>query len=170
MPVTAPGYRSHGATTWCPDRATDRRRIAVIDAYLQVLATDPTRAAIILVAATMGAAFVISGALAALAAIERRLAVIFRRRPRPLPLHGPVRPFMREVLESRDADALRTPGARPRPFRLLLAIAVVVAIVVSTGYRIVDLVPLPAPAATPAPVVIVPTPAVRAPTPQAPAR
>mgnify|MGYP006286376439 CR=1 FL=1 len=117
----------------------------MIDAYLQVLATDPTRAAIMFVAA-------------ALAAIERRLAMIFTRRPRPLPLHGPVRPFMRKVLESRDADAAGTPDIRPRPYRLVLVIVVVVAIVVSTGYRMGSVLPSLPIGATPTPLVRPPTP------------
>jgi hypothetical protein len=122
---------------WRPIGATDHRCIAVIDAYLQVLATDPTRAAIIFVAATVATAFVLSGALASLAAIERRLALFFRRRPRPLPLHGPVRPFMHKVLESRDTEEGDTPDARPRPYRLILVIVIVVTFAVSTGYRMV---------------------------------
>lgn len=168
---------------WCPIGATHRRCIAVIDAYLQVLATDPTRAAIIFVATTVAVAFVLSGALAALASLERRLALIFRRRPRPLPLHGPVRPFMRKVLEFRDHEDAGMPDVRPRPYRLLLAIVVVVAIVASTGYRMVgNLPPLPFGATvTPTPVVPLPTPvapitemegsgpAPEAPAPEAPA-
>jgi hypothetical protein len=139
----------------------------VIDAFLQVLATDPTRALILFVGATSVGAFAVSGTLAVLAAVERRLAVIFRRRPRPLPLHGPVRPFMRKVLESRDAQVAETPVARPRPFRLLLAIVVVVAIVVTTGYRMVVLVPSslsdfaqPRVTPVPTPITVVPIPRV----------
>lgn len=139
----------------------------MIDAFLQVLATDPTRALILFVGATSVGAFAVSGTLAVLAAVERRLAVIFRRRPRPLPLHGPVRPFMRKVLESRDAQVAETPVARPRPFRLLLAIVVVVAIVVTTGYRMVVLVPSslsdfaqPRVTPVPTPITVVPIPRV----------
>jgi hypothetical protein len=158
VPVPDAGYRSHGGGREYLSGTTDDRRIAVIDAFLQVLVTDPTQAGIIFAAATVGTAFFVSGALATLAAIERRLAVIFRQRPRPLPLHGPVRPFMRKVLESRDPEVVGTPVTRPRPYRLVLVIVVVVTVVVSTGYRIGTLLPSLPVGATPIPTVRFPAP------------
>ncbi len=156
--MPASGYRSYGRGRDPLSGAIDHQRIDVIDAFLEVLATDPTRAGMIFAAVLVGTAFAVSGALAVLAAVERRVTVFFRRRPRPLPLHGPVRPFMRKVLESRDAEEVGTPVVRPRPYRLILVIVVVVAIVVSTGYRMGSVLPPLSVGATPTPSLRLPTP------------
>ncbi len=121
--------------------------MAAIDAYLQVLATDPVRAGILLVVAWVPAAVVAAGVLGAMAAIERRLAGTFRRRRAPRRPAGPVRPFMRQLLAAADP-----PARRPGAWRLAIAGAIAVALAVGTGYRALDLIPangqwLPAPSA-----------------------